>query len=138
MLFGRKKRGMIDVGELARRGKVRKDDSALPKYDTNKDGFVDFSKPQVKEKVGGADVSNSSSDNMGFMDLGSSSSGSSSSSNFSSEQDGYSKREVDDKIQKLDSLIYKLEQRIELLERKAGVNSSSSNSGSSSVGVMGW
>jgi len=124
MIF-RKKRKMIDVRELQKRGVVRipKEDVVIP---TNEDGFVEFgggSKPMVS-----APSSGSSSGNLfGFLD---SSSGSSSGS-FGTETDGYNKREVDAKITALDNKIYKLEQRIELLERKAGV-------GDSSVGAAGW
>jgi len=127
MMFGKKKRGMIDVRELARQGKVRKEEGDLPDFHANKEGFVDMSHPVNRSDD---EVSGSSDSSMNFMDVGSGSSG------FSSEADGYSKREVDAKIEKLDSTIYKLEQRIELLERKAGVETSSSDS--PSVGVMGW
>jgi hypothetical protein len=133
MIFRRKKKRMIDVGELARRGGVRKDNSGVPKFDTNKDGFVDFSKPEVKRKIARTSSGNTSgSDGMDFLNVGNVSSGG---TDFSTEKDGYSKREVDERIQKLDNVIYKMEQRIELLERKAGVGNSSDNS---SVGAMGW
>ena len=130
MMFGKKKKGMIDVRELARRGKVRKDEGDLPDFHANKEGFVDMSHPVNKADDGAVISSDSSISSMDFMNVSSGSSG------FSSEADGYSKREVDAKMEKFDSMIYKLEQRIELLERKAGVETSSSDS--SSVGVMGW
>ena len=138
MLFSRKKKGMIDVGELVKQGKVRKAGDSLPDFNTNKDGFVDMGHPsnssekKVVKTNGFGGGSGAGGGFIDFMNVGSSGGG-----------DGggeeYSKKEVDSKIQKLDTMIYKLEQRVELLERKAGVNSSMSNSSdSSSVGAMGW
>jgi hypothetical protein len=129
MVFGKKKGGMVDIRELMRQGKVRREGDDLPDLNTNKDGFVDMGHPSNKAEVNVASENNSDSA-MDFVNVGESGGG------FSGEADGYSKREVDARIEKLDSTIYKLEQRIELLERKAGVEVPSEDS--SSVGVMGW
>jgi hypothetical protein len=116
-----KRRGMIDVGKMASQGKIK-----VPKREhdiqTNKEGFVEISSqgeegniPQKKESSGFFDF-------LGF-NSSESKSENNSSSNFSSESNGYSKREVDSKMEEFDNKIYKLEQRIELLERKTGVSS---------------
>jgi hypothetical protein len=129
MLF--KKKEMIDVEELRKRGRIAKPGTVLPP--TNKQGFIDMSKkvagkPEMIETTNetSSSIAPSSGGFFGFMD---SSSSSSSSSSFSTETNGYNKQEVDRKIETLDNKIYKLEQRVELLERKVGVNQSSSPSG---------
>jgi len=125
MLFRKKKR-MIDVRELQRRGVVRipKQDIVVP---TNRDGFVEFGtsgKPKTQS------TTSSNTEFFGFAD----STPSSPSSSLSPQTDGYNKREVDTKTIDLDNKIYKLEQRIELLEKKLDINQPSDTS----VGVMGW
>jgi hypothetical protein len=104
-MFRRKKK-MVDIRELQKRGIVRppkNDDIVIP---TNREGFVEVnsSKPAYPTFFKKPNKSSSPSQS------------------FSSEKEGYSKREVDSKISELDNKIYKLEQRIELLERKNGVN----------------
>jgi len=143
MIFGKKKR-MIDVRELQRRGVVRipRENVVVP---TDRDGFVEFGGSGSSEGPGvssstSSDSSSSNSEFFGFMGSGSSGS-SASSDSFPSSSDGYDKREVDEKIAELDNKIYKLEQRIELLERKldvGGPSASSSDVSDSNVGVMGW
>jgi hypothetical protein len=128
MLFRKKKR-MIDVRELQRRGVVR-----IPKRDivvpTNRDGFVEFgAKATPTSSSPTSSTPTSNSELFGFMDTTSSEP-----SNFSNSTDGYDKREVDKKITNLDNKIYKLENRIEVLEKKLDINSSPSPN----VGVMGW
>lgn len=119
MIFKKKKR-MVDVRELQKRGVVRipKDDIEIP---TNKEGFIELgstksSMPKKSQKT----------DFFGLMDT-------SSSETFSTESDGYNKRQVDQKISDLDNKIYKLEQRVELLERKLDIGRQNN-----SVGPMGW
>jgi hypothetical protein len=112
MLFGKKKI-MVDVRELQRRGVVRipKNEDIIP---TNSDGFVDVRSNTISPKK----VEKSKTDFFyGSKTLGQK-------EGFSSEGEGYNKREVDTKITELDNKIYKLEQRIELLEKKAGVQPS--------------
>ena len=118
MLFKKKKR-MIDVRELQKRGVVRipKKDIVVP---TNRDGFVEFgangkSTPQTPS---------TNSELFGFANMASS----------SSSPDGYTKREADAKTVGLDNKIYKLEQRIELLEKKLDI----SKPAESNLGPMGW
>lgn len=130
MLF--KKKEMIDIEELQKRGRIAKAGTVLPP--TNKQGFIDFSKGKTSTpmstktetfaEITPTSSSPSSGGFFGFMD--SSSSGSSS---FSTEANGYSKQEVDRRIETLDNKIYKMEQRIELLERKVGVNQPTSSNG---------
>lgn len=118
MLFKKKKkRGLIDIGALQRKGKIKSEKEVLDNLNTDKEGFVDFSSSAEKKFNNG----NVSSD---FLEVNSIN------ESIGSKEDVYSKKEVDSKIQEIDNIIYKLEQRIELLEKKAGVN----NSGS----VIGW
>ena len=125
MIFRKKKR-MIDLRELQKRGVVN-----LPKKDivipTDNQGFIELNSnsarfetftPEEKSKTQG------NANFFGFMD-------NSKPSNSSTETDGYNKREVDEKITNLDNKIYKLEQRVELLERKLNVNQSNNN-------LIGW
>ena len=130
MIFG-KKRGMIDIRELQKRGVV-----VIPKQEivipTDREGFVELS---ADSRVKIPKVERDSTTNANFFGFGSSPSVLEPSSNsFSNQVDGYNKREVDSKISELDNKIYKLEQRIELLERKVGVN----QSGSSDGNIIGW
>jgi hypothetical protein len=121
MLFKKKKR-MIDVRELQKRGVVRipKKDIVVP---TNREGFVEFGtngKPTQQTST-----STTNSDLFGFANIASSPSTSS---------DGYTKREADAKIIELDNKIYKIEQRIELLEKKLDINKPAEQK----LGPMGW
>jgi hypothetical protein len=127
MIF-RKKRGMIDVRELQKRGVVviPKEEIVIP---TDKEGFVDL---RQESKPASVKTERSPTSTASFFGFGSNSSESTPS--FSSQSDGYNRREVDTKITDLDNKIYKLEQRIELLERKVGVN----QPGSSDGGIIGW
>ena len=102
MLFKKKKK-MIDVRELQKRGVVR-----IPKRDivvpTNREGFVEFGtngKPAQQ-------TPSTNSELVGFMDT---------TSNTSQP----STAETSNKIVDLDNKIYKLEQRIELLEKKLDI-----------------
>jgi len=128
MIFNKKKRRMVDVRELQKRGVVRipKKEISIP---TTSDGFVELGQTaKIQEtKTDGQDNTNF----FGFM--GSTESSPSETQTFSSESDGYNKREVDAKITDLDNKIYKLEQRLELLEKKLDVNQPADN-----TGVMGW
>ncbi|MFZ5955515.1 MAG: hypothetical protein ACOYT4_03745 [Nanoarchaeota archaeon] len=126
------KKDMVDIRELQRRGILR-----IPKEDieiaTNREGYIELEalglvaceeeKPpkfqECEEKKQEAKDNNQNA-NLSFFDLPIQSN-STNSQNFSIEKDGYSKREVDRKMEMLDNRIYKLEQRIEVLERKAGV-----------------
>lgn len=139
----RKKKGMIDVVEMHKRGMViaPKRDPIVDKFKMGKDGFVEMKKDAVSDSSPASAESNFSSpastqDNAGFPNffdfnsapsptLSSESSFPSSTSSLSSTKDVYEKREVDEKVEKLDNLIYKLEQRILELEKKLGVNQSS-------------
>jgi len=128
MLF-RKEKGMVDIRELQKRGVVRipKDDMIIP---TNKEGFVELGKQSPS-----SNDSSSNAEFFGFM--GSSPKPTPSTDSFSTQDEGYNRREVDEKVTGLDNKIYKLENRIELLERKLNI-SQNSTSQDSSVGVMGW
>ena len=124
MLFRKKKR-MIDVRELQRRGVVRipKQDVVVP---TDRDGFVEFgntSKPSNTETSSPTPSSNT--ELFGFMD---------SSSSTTSTPATSTGRDDSERVTELDNKIYKLEQRIELLEKKLDINQPSDNP----VGVMGW
>lgn len=121
MIFGKKKR-MIDVRELQRRGVVRipKQDIVVP---TDREGFVEFG---ANNQLTETSETSSEPPASSFVDfLGSSS---------SAAVPSPSNRMESERITELDNKIYKLEQRIELLEKKLDVNQSDD----SSVGVMGW
>ena len=128
MLF--KKKEMIEVRELQKRGVVRipKRDIVIP---TNSDGFVEFGtkKSLTKGESPLSEKENSNTEFFGFMDQQSRTN-----DNFSTRENGYNKREVDEKIVGLDNKIYKLEQRIELLERKLDISPTTETD----VGPMGW
>jgi len=127
MIF-KKKRRMVDVRDLQRRGVVNlpKDEIKIPK---TSEGFVNFVPNQKKLGQESSTPPKQNSDFFGFMDNQTSEN----KNQFSTSADGYNKREVDVKIIDLDNKIYKLEQRVELLEKKLDVNQQSSN-----VGQMGW
>ena len=115
---------MVDIRELQKKGLIS-NNARVELPPTNRHGFIYFSKKEKTKKIAETtpssttDTSQSSGSVFGFMDSFSSSP----SPSFSSETDGYSKREVDRRLEQLDNKIYKLEQRIELLERKANISS---------------
>ena len=123
MIFRKKKR-MIDVRELQRRGVVRipKQDIVVP---TDRDGFVEFGGGTKQVNPETTPTSSSNANFFGFMDS------SSSAATVPSASTGGNESE---RITELGNKIYKLEQRIELLEKKLDINQSSEPS----VGVMGW
>ena len=119
MIFRKKKR-MVDVRELQRRGVVRipKQNIVIP---TDQKGFVEFgadSKPITQTKT------SSTANVMDFL-------GNSSAVAVPSESES---RIEPERVTELDNKIYKLEQRIELLERKLDVNQLAERN----LGVMGW
>ncbi|MDP2946537.1 MAG: hypothetical protein Q8N88_00335 [Nanoarchaeota archaeon] len=105
-MFGKKKK-MVDVRELQRRGIVcfPKSENIVP---TNSDGFVDVRSEVISPKKSAMSLFYGKSTAQKEI--------------FSAETEGYNKREVDAKMTDLDNKIYKLEQRIELLEKKLGVS----------------
>ena len=132
MIFGKKRR-MVDVRELQRRGVVR-----IPKREiiipTDSSGFVELG-ANSKPITSAPSTDSSTSSNSSFFNfMGNSPSTSSTTETFGTESDGYNKREVDAKVTELDNKVYKLEQRTELLEKKLGVNQANN----SDVGTMGW
>lgn len=119
MIFGKKKR-MIDVRELQKRGVVRipRKDIVIP---TDQKGFVEFgadSKPITQTKT------SSTANVMDFL-------GNSSAVAVLAESES---RVESERVTELDNKIYKLEQRIELLEKKLDVNQPAERN----LGVMGW
>ena len=121
MIFGKKKR-MIDVRELQRRGVVRipKQDIVVP---TDNSGFVELGANAQPAST----TSTETSSTPNVMDfLGSSSS--------AAVPPASGNKMESERITELDNKIYKLEQRIELLEKKLDVNQSPEPN----VGVMGW
>lgn len=126
MLF-RKKRDMVDVRELQRRGVVRipKNEVVVP---TNKEGFVELgSSGKIGALSGGGEKKVSNASFFGYNK-------SSQTVSSSSSTESYTKREVDSRMIDLDNKLYKIEQRLELIERKLGLGSSSS----SGDGLIGW
>ena len=144
----RKKKRMVDIRELHRRGVV-----AVPRNVANSEvitddqGFVELGNKSMGvvggEVIPTLDSPRSSSEDsssagggdfFNFMDSGSSLSGSSSSGLSSATTPSEDLRKISAQLSELDNKLYKMEQRIELLERKLDVDSG----GSSSVGVAGW
>lgn len=110
---------MVDLAELQRSGKIPKNPDNIPT--TDRRGYIDLSrKSTTKIQDETPSQQESPGSVFGFMESFSSSS---STPSFSTETDGYSKREVDRRLEQMDNKIYKLEQRLELLERKANINS---------------
>jgi hypothetical protein len=130
----KKRSGMIDVVDMQRRGLIKLPARKPSSLKAGKDGFVELassnvasdiastsapavqSEPAKEEKSGGW---------FGTFFGGSDATPSQTAATpqFSTEHDGYSKREVDAKIEELDNKVYKLEQRLEVLERKNSVGS---------------
>ena len=134
MIFSRRKKDMVDIRELQKRGVVR-----IPKKNinipTDAEGFVELGTTQENPSTENTSPEKQSNANFfGFMENSNPKSQipNTDSPSFSTESDGYDKREVDAKTSDLDNKIYKLEQRIELLEKKLEVNQSNN------TGVMGW
>jgi hypothetical protein len=128
MIFNKKKRRMVDVRELQKRGVVRipRKEISIP---TTSEGFIELGQTTKTQEP--ETNSQENANFFGFMD--NSESDSPQPQTFATESDGYNKREVDAKITNLDNKIYKLEQRLELLEKKLDVNQPTNN-----VGAMGW
>jgi hypothetical protein len=121
-MFFRKKKRMIDVRELQKRGVVRipKNDVVVP---TDQDGFIEFGEKSKTASTETTPTASSNSELFGFMDTASPSAPATSTDRGDSER-----------MTELDNKIYKLENRIELLEKKLDI----SQPEDSSVGVMGW
>ena len=120
-----KKKKLVDIRAAERMGMVRTPAKSR-EVDTNMtmtgDGYLDASKIQTSSSSSSSQPTQTSKGGLfGFFD---SPSTSGSKTEFSTEKDGYSKVEVDRKIEEMDNKIYKLEQRVELLERKVGVGGS--------------
>jgi len=118
MIFRKKKR-MVDVRELQRRGVVR-----IPKQDiivpTDNSGFVELG-------ANAQPTSTESPPTTSVMDfLGSSSAAAVPSASGN--------RVDSERMTELDNKIYKLEQRTELLEKKLDINQPTEPN----LGVMGW
>lgn len=113
-MLWKKKKGMIDIREMQKKGRIR-----IPKsqkeVNADSEGFVSVGNQEVSNQ----DIVNKkeSSSMLSFMDPDS--------NNFSNSGEGYSKKEIDQRIEAMDNKIYKLEQKIELLEKKAGIGSGS-------------
>ena len=135
---------MVDLRDLQRRGimprQIPRDQSEIQ---TDQDGFIKLGNGNVLDSVNNSisslssphSSSSSSPKNtsnasfFGFMD------NTSSSSLSPSTTPSEDLRKISSQLSNLDNQIYKLEQRIELLERKLGVEDSSTTS---NTGVMGW
>jgi hypothetical protein len=146
-MFFKKKKRMIDLRELQRRGVVVRAPQNRNIVPTDSDGFVELGSGDSGSSVANSIVSGSDSSSTSSGSTGSSSSsffgfmgdsdssGTGASSSLSSDTTpSEDLRKISAQLGDLDNKIYKIEQRIELLERKAGVGDSSS----SSVGTAGW
>lgn len=127
MIFNKKKKRMIDVRELQKKGVVKIPRKKTKQENITKGGFINIRANQKNKKP---EIS-SNADFFGFAST-TKTNKPSPQQNFSTESDGYNKREVDQKITDLDNKIYKLEQRTELLEKKLDINQSNNTS------VIGW
>jgi len=120
MIFKKKKR-MVDVRELQKRGVVRipKQDIVIP---TDNNGFV-----ELKADAQPTLTTSTKSPATNVMDfLGNSST--------TSVPSASGNRAESERVTELDNKIYKLEQRIELLEKKLDISKPSETN----LGVMGW
>jgi hypothetical protein len=105
MLF-RKKKGMIDVGELARQGKISPIGTKTLESDANRDGFVELGKKEDS-------ASSTSASTMNFFDAPSSV------ASTPVDSSGLVQR-----ITALSQKISKMEQRMEVIEKKLGIGDS--------------
>jgi len=142
-MFWKKRKRVIDIRELQRKGLIRIPINPIKPTEmpTDADGFVELGKNSVMKNnlISTPNSRNSNptpksnSDFFGFMDFSNSpnSSGTLSSSTTPSED----LRKISGQLADLDNKLYKMEQRIELLEKKLDVGSASANPNNS---VMGW
>jgi len=122
----RKKKRMIDIRELQRRGSMR---LPVPQGEssgdvvTDSNGFVEMGGASAPVSATTPSTGSSSGgDFFSFMDNPSSSASSNMSSGLSPKTTpSEDLRKISQQISDLDNKLYKMEQRIELLERKAGV-----------------
>lgn len=134
-----KKKDMVDLADLPKRNaNLPYGKSFVPNDGT---GFVDLTQkrilPSELRKQKGLEPSSNSdnvfassnSNSFAFFDSPKSSSASFNSTQASSDEQGEMMRKISSQISDLDTKLYKMEQRIELLEKKAGIDSSSSSSG---------
>ena len=126
-MFWKKKKKMVDVRELQRRGVMRIPRNNVGELPTDKEGFVEVggsgnvpSNPIINSTTSAAQTATQSAgDFFSFMDNPATTStipaGSASSASSAD------LRKISAQLSDLDNKLYKMEQRIELLERKAGV-----------------
>jgi hypothetical protein len=104
MLF-RKKRGMIDVGELAKQGKITPLGSKTLESDANKEGFVELGNSTSTS------APTTASNTMNFFDTQTPSTVPNNSG-------------LVDRITALSQKISKMDQRLEVIEKKLGIGDS--------------
>ena len=131
MIFRRKKR-MVDVKELQRRGVVRipKQNIMIP---TDQNGFVELGADARPISPTTPAKTSSPTNVMDFLGR-SGSPESSLGDSAAAVPPALGNRADSERMTELDNKIYKLEQRTELLEKKLDINQSSD----SNVGIMGW
>ncbi len=112
-MFWRKKKKMIDVRELQKKGviKIPTKNIEIP---TDKDGFVEIKKTAQQEAQ---QSTNQPSESGNFFDFIDNQAVSNQTQPISRED----LRKISDQISDLDNKLYKIEQRVELLERKVGI-----------------
>jgi len=140
-MFWKKKKKMIDVRDLQKKGMRIPQPSEQPQVTTDNSGFIDMNRQQAQpmqaqstsmQTPPSTSTTQASPSVMSFLDNPSTSSSSMSSTSLPSRTTpSEDLRKISEQISNLDNKLYKIEQRIELLERKAGVNDSG-------VGPAGW
>lgn len=133
-----KKKDMVDLADLPKRNaNLPYDKSFVPNDGCD---FVDLTQkrilPSELRKQKGLEPSSNSdnvfstsnSNSFAFFDSPTKSS-TFNSTQVNSDDQGDMMRKISSQISDLDTKLYKMEQRIELLEKKAGIDSSSSSSG---------
>ncbi len=117
MVIFKKKRRMIDIREMQKRGIIRMPPTPQQEnVPTDPEGFVDFSHNDITTPQTPQPSQPQSTPNFfGFMD---SSTPQVSNETASSSDD---LRKISSQLSELDNKLYKIEQRIEVLERKSGV-----------------
>jgi hypothetical protein len=137
MAMFKKRRGMIDVRELQRKGIVPRTPDIQPSQEiissTNSEGFVDFTNqsqtqnPSQSIQSTSQQVKQTTDSFVNFFNMPQAESPSLSTEPTQSNSEDL--RKISAQLSNLDNQIYKLEQRIEVLERKTGVGNTPNSTG---------
>jgi hypothetical protein len=116
MVVFRKKRRMIDIREMQKKGLIRMPAAPPENIQTDSEGFVDFSQNTNQETTPSQETQQSTASFFGFMD-----SPPTIPQNSSTQSNSEDFRKISSQLSDIDNKLYKLEQRIEVLERKSNI-----------------